>query len=285
MGRRCDAVIPAAACTILIALAGQAAAIRFDPPLGQPLRVTTESIRTDGGVTRRFVNARRVVFRRTNAELRAEVTIEGSEPTGPADDPAAMARAGFAHIAGRVVVFRLDPMGQVVAVEDHAAVWRAMLDGFAAQAPDGTGALDRRRAGQVRAIVGALAAMPVERQRETLASLIEPLIAADAAGEGPPRPVRIPAASPYGMAELEGLRASRLVRGRIELSVTAQGSIAIPGPDGTARARMTLETQRTVDPATGLVLENRETVRTLAPDGSVAAERVSTSRLESLKVS
>ncbi|MCW4463342.1 hypothetical protein OK349_16635 [Sphingomonas sp. BT-65] len=282
MGRRSDAVIVAAASAILIAVAGQAIAVRFDPPLDKPLRVVTESIRTDGGVTRRFVNARRVVFRRADAQLRAEVTIEGSEPTGPSDDPAAMARAGFAHIAGRTIIFRLDPTGQVTAVEDHAAVWQAMLDGFAAQAPDGSDALDRKRAGRVRAIVGALAAMPVDRQRETLASLVEPLIAADAAGGGgPPRPVRVPAASPYGMAELQGIRVSRMARGRVELSVTAQGDIAVPGSDGAARARVTLETQRVIDPATGLVLESHEKVRTLAADGSVAAERTSVSRLES----
>lgn len=188
MGRRRDAVIRAAACAVLLALAGQAAADRLDPPLDKPLRIVTESVRTDGGVTRRFVNARRVVFRRADTQLRAEVTIEGSEPTGPTDDPAAMARAGFEHIAGRIITFRLDPAGQVAAVEDHAAVWQAMLDGFAAQAPEGTGALDRKRAGQVRAIVAVLAAMPAERQRETLASLVEPLIAADAASEAPPRP-------------------------------------------------------------------------------------------------
>lgn len=282
MGRRIDAVIPAAASAILIAVAAQATTARFDPPLDKPLRVVTEAVRTDGGVTRRFVNARRVVFRRTDVQLRAEVTIERSEPAGPSDDPAAMARAGFEHIAGRVITFRLDAAGQVTAVEDHASVWRTMLDGFAAQAPDGSDALDRKRAGRVRAIVGALAAMPADRQRETLASLIEPLIAADAAaGEGAPRPVRVPAASPYGMAELEGIRASRMARGRLELSVTAQGNISVPGSDGASRALVTLETQRIVDPATGLVLESREKVRTLAPDGSVTSERESVSRLES----
>ncbi|WP_343519310.1 hypothetical protein [Sphingomonas sp.] len=273
-------MIPAAACVVLVAIAGQVAAARFDPPLDKPLRVVTESVRTDGGVTRSFVNARRIVFRRAGTELRTEVTIEGSEPTGPTDDPAAMARAGFAHIAGRTIIFRLDAAGRVMLVEDHAAVWRAMLDGFAAQAPDGTSALDRKRAGQVRAIVGVLAAMSAERQRDTLASLVEPLIAADATGESPPRPVRVPAASPYGMAELEGIRVARMARGRLEVSVTAQGSIAMPGPDGTARARMTLETERAIDPATGLVLESRETVRTLAPDGSITSERGSMSRLQ-----
>ncbi|WP_423604956.1 hypothetical protein [Sphingomonas sp. MS122] len=273
-------MIPAAASAVLIALAGQATAVRFDPPLDKPLRVVTEAVRTDSGVTRRFVNARRVVFRRVDAQLKAEVTIEGSEPIGPSDDPAAMARAGFAHIAGRTIMFQLDAGGRVVVVEDHAVVWRAMLDGFAAQAPVGTDALDRKRAGRVRAIVGALAAMSADRQRETLASLIEPLIAADTVGGEAPRPVRVPAASPYGKAELEGIRASRMVRGRLELSITAQGDIAVQGADGAARARVTLETQRVIDPATGLVLDSREKVRTLAPDGSMASERESVSRLE-----
>lgn len=274
-------MIVAAVPLFLIAAAGQTAAARFDPPLDQSLRVVTESARTDGGVTRRFVNARRIVFQRAGAELQAIVTIEGSEPTGPTDDPAAMARAGFAHIAGRAITFRLDPAGRVAVVEDHATVWQAMLDGFAAQAPDGSDALARKRAGRVRAIVGILTAMPSGRQRETLASLVEPLIATDVAdGEHPPRPVRVPAASPYGMAELAGLRVARMVRDRLEVTVTAQGEIAIPGPEGTARGLMTLETQRVIDLATGLIIESREMVRTTAPDGSIASERSSASRLE-----
>ena len=109
-----------------------------------------------------------------------------------------------------------------------------------------------------------LAAMPPERQRETLASLVEPLIAADiaTAGEVQPRVVRVPAGSAFGATQLEGIRAVRRTGGHLLVSVSAAGEVTTRGPGGPATGRVTLETARTVDPLTGLVLEARDSVRT-----------------------
>ncbi|MEG3182155.1 hypothetical protein [Sphingomonas sp. LT1P40] len=263
------------------AFAAQAMVAGFAPPVDKPMRVVSEAVRIDNGVTRRFVNARRIVFRQAGSGYRAEIVIEAAEPVGSADDPAAMFRAGFARIAGRTVVIHLDRAGRVTAIDEQAALWTAVLDGIGAQAPAGTSDLDRKRAARVRAIRGALAQMPADRQQLMLASLVAPLIAADiaTAGESPPRAVRLPATSPYGTAQLDGIRAVQMTRGQLEVAVTAHGMVAIPGPDG-ASGSMSLETVRRVDPMTGLVTDSVETVRTLAPDGSVAAERVTTTRLE-----
>ena len=266
-----------------ILLAAQASTASFAPPLDRPLRAVTEAARTDGGITRRFTNARRVVFRREGKDYRAEVTIEAGAPVAEGDDdPVAMFRAGFARIAGRTVVLHLDAAGRVTAIDDQAAVWKAFLDGIAALAPAGTGDLDRKRAGRIRAILTALAPMPPERQRATLASLVEPLIAADiaAAGERPPQPVRLPTASPYGVTQLDGIRSVRRVKERLEVTVTAEGAVATPGPEGIAQGRMSLETLRRIDPETGLVVESRETVRTRLADGSTASERTTVTRLD-----
>lgn len=266
-----------------ILLAAQASAASFAPPLDRPLRAVTEATRTDAGTTRRFTNARRIVFRRAASGYLAEVTIESGAPAADSDDdPAAMFRAGFARIAGRTVTLHLDPAGRVTTIGDQPALWQAFLDGIAALAPAGSGELDRKRAGRIRAILAALTALPPERQRATLASLVEPLVAADlaAAGESPPLPVRLPAASPYGTAQLDGIRAVRRVAGKLEAVVTADGAIALAGPDGPVQGRMSLETVRRVDPVSGLVAEERETRRTHAPDGSLVSERTSMTRLE-----
>lgn len=264
-----------------ILLAVQASATGFSPPLDRPLHAVTEATRTDAGITRRFTNARRVVFHRADVGFRAEVTIESGEPAMPGDDdPATMFRAGFARIAGRTVVLRLDPAGRVTAIDDQAAVWKGFLDGISALAPAGTSDLERKRAGRIRAILAVLAQMPAERQRATLALLVEPLIAADiaAAGETPPRSVRVPAGSAFGAAQLDGIRAVRRNGGRLIASVNASGDVTMRGPDGQIAGHVAIETERHVDPASGLVSEAREAVRIEMP-GAPPATRMTVTTL------
>lgn len=248
--------------------AAQASTTGFAPPLDRPLRATTEATRSDAGVTRRFTHNRRIVFRRSGVGFRAELTIESGEPaTTLDDDPAAMFRAGFARIAGRAVVLHLDPAGRVTAIDDQAAVWKTFLDGIAALAPAGTGDLDRKRAGRIRAILAALAPMPPDRQRATLGSMVEPLIAADIAttGESQPRSVRVPAGSSFGGSQLDGIRAVRRVGEQLVASVSASGEVTMRGPEGPVAGHVAIETERQVDQATGLVLETREAVRIEMP--------------------
>lgn len=257
-----------------ILLTAQASAAGFAPPLDRPFRAVTEATRTDAGITRRFTHARRIVFRRSGTAFRAELTIESGEPaTTPDDDPTAMFRAGFTRIAGRTVVLHLDSAGRVTAVDDQAAVWKAFLDGIAALAPAGTSDLDRKRAGRVRAILTVLASMPPERQRATLASMVEPLIAADIAqaGESPPRAVRVPAGSSFGTAQIDGIRAVRRSGRQLVASVSAAGDVMMRGPDGQIAGHVAIETERQVDPASGLVSETRDTVRIEMPGASPAS--------------
>lgn len=261
--------------------AAQASATGFAPPLDRPLRAVTEATRTDAGVTRRFTNARRIVFRRADTGFRAEVTIESGAPATVDDDnSAAMFRAGFARIAGRTVVLQLDRAGRVTAIDDQPTVWKAFLDGITALAPTGTGDLDRKRAARIRAILTALAPMPPERQQQTLASLVEPLIAADIAiaGESQPRAVRVPAGSAFGSTQLDGIRAVRRAGGHLVVSVSATGEVTIRRPGGPATGRIELESSRTVDPVSGLVLETRDSVRTELA-GAPPATRVSITTL------
>jgi hypothetical protein len=252
----------------------------FAPPLDIPIRVVNEGSRTDGGVRRHYSSAKRVRFRRAGDGYRAEVTIEPNRPRESASgDPTAMFTAGLARLAGRTMIFHLDLQGRLTGMADQAAAWQAMLDGVAALAPTG----DRAHSGRMRAMLDALGKLPPERQLATLGSMIAPLIAADivAEGEGPPRAVRVPATSAFGIAQLDGLRVvQRLSTGEIEVTVTADGPIAVKGPAGVANGSVALETRRRIDRRTALVMSSTESVRTVLPDGSLASERTTTTRIE-----
>lgn len=265
-----------------VLIAAQAAPV-FAPPLDRPLTVTTETMRTDGANTRRFVARRSVRFTATPDGYRVAITLDDAAAGEEDSDPAGLLRAGFARLAGRTVVLQLDRTGAVTGIDDLPAIWRAVTDGMRALAPTGSEPATQQRAARVRAIVAQLSAQPEAAQRRMIGSLITPLIAPEIVVESgtprPPQAVRVPATSVYGRAELDGLRSVRSRPDGIEVSVSAIGPVAVAAPDGKASATITLETLRRIDPRTGLVVESREQVETLAPDGSLQSERLTVTRL------
>ncbi|MCR5870095.1 MULTISPECIES: hypothetical protein [unclassified Sphingomonas] len=255
----------------------------FAPPLDRALTMTTETVRTEGPTSRSFVARRTLRFTAAPDGYRVAVTLEDAGAGEEESDPAGLLRSGFTRLAGRTVVLHLDRTGTVTGVDDAEATWRAVVEGMAALAPDGNDPDTQRRAARVRAIVAALQAQPEAARRKMLASLVAPLIApelvVEAATPAPPRAVRVPATSVYGRAELDGLRSVRSRPDGVEISVSATGPIAVAGPDGQASATITLETLRRVNPETGLVVESRELVETLGPDGNLRSERLTVTRL------
>jgi len=266
----------------ILLIVAQAAPV-FAPPLDRSLTMTTETVRSAGPTTRRFVARRTVRFSAAPDGYRVAITLDAAAPGEADSDPAGLLHAGFAGLAGRTVVLQLDRTGAVTGVDDLPAIWRAIIEGMGAMAPVGTDPATQADSARVRAIVAALAAQPEAGQRRMIASLVTPLIApelvTEAATPAPPRAVRVPASSIYGQTELDGLRAVRSRPDGIEVSVSATGPIAVTTSDGTASATITLETLRRIDPATGLVIESREQVETLGPDGSVHSERLTVTRL------
>lgn len=267
----------------ILLMAAQAAPV-FAPPLDRTLAMTTETVRSEGATTRRFVAERTVRFSAAPDGYRVAITLDSAAPGEAASDPAGLLQAGFARLARRTVVLQLDRAGAVTGVDDLPAVWRAVTEGMAAMAPTGTDPATQQRAARVRAIVATLAAQPEAAQRRMIASLVTPLIApelvTEAATPAPPRAVRVPATSIYGQTELDGLRAVRARADGIEVSVSATGSVAVTTPEGKASATITLETLRRIDPHTALVIESRERVETLTPDGGLQSERLTVTRLQ-----
>lgn len=265
-----------------ILMAAQAAPV-FAPPLDRPLAMTTETVRTDGANTRRFVARRSVRFTAAPDGYRVAITLDDAAAGEEDSDPAGLMRAGFARLAGRTVVLQLDRAGTVVGIDDLPAIWRAVTEGLGALAPTGSDPATQQRAARVRAIVAQLSAQPEAAQRRMIGSLLTPLIAPEivfeAATPAPPRAVRVPATSAYGRAELDGLRSVRSRPSSIEVAVSATGPVAVSTSEGRESATITLETLRRIDSRTGLVIESRERVETLAPDGSLQSERLTVTRL------
>lgn len=267
----------AAPLTLGVLAAAQAAV--FAPPPGVPFAVVTERVHGEGPLSVRYRIERRVTFARDGIGWRAEVLLVAAD----ADATAAMEtmfEAGYAGLAGRTMVFRLDGAGKVVSIDDRAALWEAFCRGMAALVVKRG---DRPRAwleALAEQVVAPLRALPAERQHAMLASLIGPLIAEEA-GEAPGsvRAVRIPGASPFGgPAALEGTR-SIAAAGALLRSTTRAAAEVVRA--GEAPGRVEAEIVRDVDPRTGLLVAGTEVMRTRVGEGASAQsiERITTVRV------
>ena len=241
----------ALALLIPIVLVANADGARFAPPDGQAFRHVLIEERDDGTVKRRFEAERTIVFRATPTGYAADVTlVRVSQDAGTGG----MFAAGMAGLKGRTIRFQLDRAGNVVAIEGEAAIWEALCHGIESMV--GTDASRRER---LRPLATPLRALPEDRRRAMLASMITPLIAGPIAAEGA-RAVTV---------EARGLDGTRIVLdGRETRHAAALGTIAIetsasgtlPGAEaGAVPARVSVATRRVIDPATGLVLEARDT--------------------------
>ncbi|MFZ5747582.1 MAG: hypothetical protein ACOY45_07965 [Pseudomonadota bacterium] len=256
-------LIPALA----MALLQSAAATTFAPPLDQPLLLTTERVETEGSERRSYRIQVRMRFARDGDGYRAElVVVEAGGAAGRMES--AMFETGLSGLAGRTIRFRLDRAGRVVAITDRAELWHDFCVGLArvmaaskAADPDARARLEAR-------FVAPLEALPPERQIALLASLLTPAFASEAGDQpaGSTRAVRLPGRSAYGgAAPLDGART--VSRGADIQRVVTRAHGTVPAPDGSP-ARIVLTIEERSDPATGLILQRRETRETQrAADG------------------
>lgn len=244
---------------LLAAIVLQASAAGFSPPIDHALRVVTE--RQDD--SRIYRMERRIRFAREGEGYRAQVVLAEAEGE-TSDSSGALFEAGYAALAGTTLVVHLDRAGMVTAIDDMPALWerlcRRVADVAATRRP--LSPVDRARFAE--RVAAPLRAMPAERQRAMLASLVLAVIPDEAMTPGI-APVRLPGSSAYGGAgPLEGMRTVVALPGGLLRSTTSASAEGV-----------TLERVTEMDPRTGLIIRNRKTLRVRAG----GLEKVSITRL------
>jgi hypothetical protein len=258
------------------------AAPAFAPPIDAPLRIVTERTETWPD-ERRYRLERLVRFSRENAGYRAEAILLGTTSTAP-EELGNLVENGLSALAGRRIVLHLDSLGRVVAIDDMALLWeqvcRHIADAAAGRRSLASGEADALAV----KLVTPLRALPAERQRTLLATLVTTAIMTDPVEPvGAVTPVRLPGASPFGAPiTLEGTRHTAAAdNGLIRASTIASATVTVPARDS-APARsgtVSLERVRTFDPRTGMIATGLDTTRNASGEGVAARRTLIVTRL------
>ncbi len=244
-----------------------AEATGFAPQPGVPYRYRIEQERDEAGATRRYATERSILFRRAPGGWVAEMTItavDGSLSTGPG----ALFERAFAGLRGQPIRYRLNPRGEVVDIEDRDALWQRLIDAVKAAAGD-----DPVNQATATRLAAPLAAMPQPQRIAMLGSMLATVLAPEVArrGPSPERAIRRPGAGPHGAgAELTGTERTMAAGDLLVEQRRLSGTVAASGDAaGTRDSDLT----RSVDPRTGLVVTQRETIRLT---GRTATSRATT---------
>ena len=250
----------------------------FAPPLDMTLRIVTEREQPEGAEILRFRSERLIRFSRDGVGYRADVVVLAAEAKAPRD-VAAMFESGYSGLAGRVITFRLDGAGRVVAIDQREAVWEAFSAGVATLAMQDKGSNAQDRAAMSEQVAAPLRALPADRQLELLASLVSAVVAEEADAVPGVQAVQMPGSSPFGGAlTLTGTRSIAATEGGLR-STTRAAADALQA--GKPVARVELENVRETDTRTGLLRHTSETVRTRMGEGDRA---ILSARVTSLTV-
>jgi len=263
----------------VVLLQASIAAPAFAPPLGTPLRIVTERIETSPA-ERRYRLERLVRFSKQGTGYRAEAVLLANTSAAP-EALGNLVERGLSALAGRTIVLHLDEHGQVTAVDEMAALWERVCQRIAEAAATRPGL--PADAASAR-LVAPLRALPPERQRALLATLVTAAIMTDRReSPGSFIPVRLPGASPFGTpVTLEGTRRTAIAdNGLIQASTTASAKVDLPAQAG-APARtgsVSLDRQRAFDPRTGMLSAATDTVRNVSGTGPAARETLLVTRI------
>lgn len=239
----------------LAALLLQAAPV-FAPPIDVPIRYRVEEVRSDPRGARRFALDRQVVFTRTAVGLFATVTLMAVEGDAPADPKRVFDRA-MAALIGKPLVFTLDRQGSVIAVEVDDPLWTMVVDTLAKEMLGP--AADPGRGAHVAQMLAPLRTASSARRAGMLAGALTPLLTPSDIGNepGPTRAVTVTKRTAGGgSVPLIGQEhVERLPDATLRLFRTVVGDAHdMPG------STMRVESETTLDPATGLSRGSRETV-------------------------
>ena len=259
------------------------AAASFHPIEDRPYRYETIETRTADGAVRRFHASRTVIFHRTETGYDVSVTLDAvDEQAG--SDVGQMFLAATGALLHRTLHYRLGRDGTLLDVAD-ADISIALI----ADAIERMGIANRARSGDSRAMASPLRALPPERKRAMLQSILAPLLAgAGAARDNGQRPITLPSRPPLppGTALVGTETVSRGADAMVTVAVDARGAADVGTPDGMPGATMgrsastpnaTIHTVRVIDPASGLLRDSREVAETLLNDGqTVHINRIET---------
>jgi hypothetical protein len=263
-------------------LQASVAAPSFAPPTDTPLRIVTERSETGAG-ERRYRFERLVRFSRQSTGYRAEAMLLASTSAAP---PALgeLVERGLTALAGRKIVLHLDATGAVTAIDDMAVLWD-LVCGRVAEAAASRQSLPSAEARALADRIAApLRALPPERQRALLATLVTAAIATEPLDS--PRatlPVRLSGVSPFGKpVTLEGTRRTDPIEGGLLRTTTrASATVTLTSQQGApaATGSVELERVRTFDPRTAMIAASIDTtVNTLSATKTRLVTRLQVAR-------
>ncbi|MDP5278880.1 hypothetical protein Q9Q95_08095 [Sphingomonas sp. DG1-23] len=246
-----------------IALQASVAAPIFAPPIDAPLRIVTE--RTEIASDQRHYRLERLVrFSKEGLGYRAEALILGSASEAP-QVLGNLVERGLSALAGRTIVLHLDSNGRVVAIDAIADLWERVCQ----RVSDAAATRQSLAPGEARTlaerIAAPLRALPPERQRALLATLVAAAILPEPLDPpGTVAPVELPGASPFGTpVTLRGTRSTAADNGLIRTTTLASAAMDLPARSDApaASGSVALERIRTSNPRTGLIASGLDTTR------------------------
>lgn len=229
----------------------------FSPPLDRDFAYVTEQVRTDESGERRYRVERTLRFARDGDGLFADLTL--NRIIGDKGGEGAMFERALAGLKGRTVRYRLSPYGTLVSIDAIDGHWSALVEGMAGDARGTRGV----------PIVEAFRGAPPTRRTAMFWSMLDPLIIAAIAADGPytHRPVSQAGQSAGGAPELMSgtERLERADGGGLRLTRIVQSRPAAPGgPSATTTApaiERERETTALLDPQTGLLAQSTDRMR------------------------
>ena len=247
---------------VLAALLGVAAdQPAFDPLLDRPYQVAFDDERADASGVRHFHLDRTVTFSREPDGLLAAVTLV-AVTTDASGEVGRRFLIGAGALKGRTVRFHLDRNGSVRAIDEEAAVWAAIVGGVAAIGSSGSSQVG----GVASAPAAPLAALPPDKVREVIASVIAPIVAGPVPAQGS-RPVTLPTRGIFSAAGAPIAGVETVTR-----SADARLHVTTQATSSQGDTRLAIDRTHVIDPARGLVLST-EDVQTATVSGATQTIR------------